>query len=281
MAGMSNPPIRDGMHALTPKSIHRDLASDLWIAARDLCAVQPISVRHPELTLEDAYAIQREIRAMELADGASIVGCKIGATSEAIQKMFSIDHPDSGFLTDRMMLGDGAHLDADQFIQPKVEGEIAFRMRADLAGSSVTARDVLDAASEVFPVLEVLDSRFKNWKIKLVDTVADNASAAMVVVGAPVPLDGIDLAAEQMVFEAGGKVQTALGSAVMGNPAESVACLVRMLSSHNVGINAGDIVLAGSWVAAVDLVPGSVVRASFGSLGSVSLVVDEEQVRAN
>jgi 2-keto-4-pentenoate hydratase len=253
------------------------LGTELWASARDRRPVRPISARYPDFTLSDAYAVQREVRALEVEDGAVLVGHKIGATSVAIQEMFGIDHPDFGYLTDRMLLTDGAHLDPDRFISPKVEGEVAFRMGGDLAGSSVTAQDVLAAAYEVLPVLEVLDSRIDNWKIQLVDTVADNASSAMVVLGAAVPVQHVDLATERMVFQAGGFVETGYGSAVMGHPAESVACLVRILSSYGTGLSAGDMVLAGSWTAAVDLLPGSAVGASFDSLGAVSLTVNERR----
>jgi 2-keto-4-pentenoate hydratase len=235
--------------------------------------VPPISARHPDFTLADAYAVQREVRALELADGAVAAGHKIGATSAAIQKMFGIDHPDFGYLTDRMLLPDGVCLDVEEFIAPKVEGEIAFRMGADLAGGSVTADDVLAATARIYPVLEVLDSRIEDWDIRLVDTVADNASSAAVVIGAAVPAGGTDLAAERMVFRAGHQVLTGYGSAVLGHPAESVACLVRILAGYGTGLDAGDIVLAGAWAAAVDLLPGNVVSASFDSLGSVSLSV--------
>ncbi|MFC8369029.1 MULTISPECIES: 2-keto-4-pentenoate hydratase [unclassified Streptomyces] len=254
--------------------LHRQLADELLTARRGRRPVPRISARHPGFTLGDAYAVQRELRALEEADGAVVVGYKIGATSEAIQRMFGIDQPDFGYLTDRMMLLDGCCVDADRFIAPKVEGELAFRLGEDLAGDSVTARDVLDASSEVLPALEICDSRIEHWDIGLVDTVADNASSAMAVLGPPVPPDGTDLAAEQMVFQAGEHVQTASGSAVMGHPAEAVACLARILASYGTGITAGQVVLAGAWAGAVDLLPGSPVKASFGRLGSVSLTVD-------
>jgi 2-keto-4-pentenoate hydratase len=188
---------------------------------------------------------------MDLADGAALVGYKIGATSEAIQKMFKIDHPDFGYLTDRMLLPEGACLDPDRFISPKVEAEVAFRVEADLSGESVTAGDVLEATAEVFPALEVLDSRFANWEIQLVDTVADKASSALA--------------------ETDGSRQTARGSAVLGHPAESVAHLVRLLAPFGDGIRAGDIVLSGAWAAAVELSPGCAARASFDSIGTVCL----------
>ncbi|MEV6166504.1 fumarylacetoacetate hydrolase family protein [Streptomyces sp. NPDC052052] len=258
------------------RSLYRELAAQLWDSARERKPVEPLTARHPELSLEDAYEVQRELRALEVADGAELIGYKIGATSEAIQKAFDIDHPDFGHLTDRMLLPDGACLDAGQFIAPKLEAEIAFRVGEDLRGGSVSAADVLDATVAVHPVLEVLDSRIADWRIRLADTVADNTSSARVVVGPEVPFGSAgrtDLAAERVVFQTGDRIQTAYGSAVMGHPAESVAFLVRILDTFGEGIKAGDLVLAGSWADAVDLVPGLRATASFASLGSVSLTV--------
>ncbi|MFJ6611206.1 2-keto-4-pentenoate hydratase [Streptomyces sp. NPDC091289] len=257
------------LHA--PHAVHEHIAGELWNAKNACKAIPPISDRYPEFTAQDAYAVQRCLRALEDKNGAVHAGYKIGATSVAIQQMFGVDQPDFGFLTEDMLLPDGARLDTGRFISPKVEGEIAFRIGADLSDPRTTAADVLAVTTEVYPALEVLDSRIENWDIAWVDTVADNASSAMAVVGAAVPFDGRDLAAETMVFESGDSVQTAKGSAVLGHPAESVACLVRMLASFGAGIGAGDLVLTGSLAAAVDLEAGATVRASFGSLGSVSL----------
>lgn len=233
----------------------------------------PISTRHPDLTVEDAYTIQGELQALDLLDGAALVGHKIGATSAAIRRMFGVDHPDFGYLTDLMMLPDGAEVPAAGLIAPMVEGEIAFRLRDSLFGASVTAVDVLAGTSEVIPVLEILDSRIDDWAIQLVDTVADNASSSAVVLGSPVPLNGADLAAERMRFEVDGQVLFAQGAAVLGHPAEAVAWLVRMLCHYGKGVEAGDIVLAGAWCGARPLQPGSTARASFESLGVVSLTV--------
>ena len=260
------------------RALHRQLAVELRSAALTRRPVPPLSVRHPHLDLADAYAIQTEVQALELAEGARPAGIKIGATSEAIQRMFGIDHPDFGYLTDRMLLPDGVALDVQTFIAPKVEGEIAFRMARDLSGPTVTARDVLDATIEVYPVLEVLDSRIEAWRIGLVDTVADNASSAAVVVGAGVPPDTTDLAAARMVLRSGNVEYAGNGSAVMGHPAESVACLVRILAGFGAGISAGDLVLAGSWSGAVDLVAGQEVHASFGDLGSVSMTTHDRDL---
>ncbi|MFJ2027218.1 2-keto-4-pentenoate hydratase [Streptomyces sp. NPDC087897] len=264
----------------TNQALHRRLAVELRDCLRERRTVAPLSARHPDLTVADAYAIQREIRALDVAGGAVLAGHKIGCTSEAIQKMFGLDQPDFGYLADHMLVPDGVCLDPDRFIAPKVEGELAFRMGEDVSGSGVSARDILDATAEVLPALEVLDSRISDWEIGLVDTVADNASCALAVLGTGVPPGGIDLAAEQMVFEAGGTVQTAYGTAVLGHPAESVACLVRILDSFGEGVRAGDLVLAGAWAAAVDLLPGAAVKASFGALGSVSLSMGAGEARS-
>ncbi|WP_037642831.1 2-keto-4-pentenoate hydratase [Streptomyces bicolor] len=254
-----------------PHAVHERIAGELRNAKNERKPIPPISARYPDFTAQDAYIVQRALRALEHKDGAVHAGYKVGATSVAIQEMFGVDEPDFGFLTEGMLLADGAGLDPERFISPKVEGEIAFRIGADLSGPRTTAADVLAVTTELYPALEVLDSRIENWDIAWVDTVADNASSAMAVLGKGVPFDGRDLAAETMVFESGESVLTANGSAVMGHPAESVACLVRILASFGAGIGAGDVVLAGSLAAAIDLEAGATVRASFGSLGSVSL----------
>ncbi|WP_370381649.1 2-keto-4-pentenoate hydratase [Catenulispora sp. GAS73] len=251
------------------------MAAELRDARVQRRPMQPITSRYPSLAFEEASAIQHELRELETADGAVLVGHKIGATSTAIQEMFGIDHPDFGFLTDRMLLRSSAVLTIDHFIAPLVEAEIAFRMATDLAGEDVTAQHVLTATAEVFPVLEVLDSRIADWKIQLGDTVADNASCAVVVMGEPVPVTRADLAAETMVLEVDGQVVRGNGAAVLGHPAESVAFLVRMLAAQGRGLRADELVLAGAWASALTLRAGSRARAVFENLGSVSLSVHQ------
>jgi 2-keto-4-pentenoate hydratase len=259
------------MTACHDVSLYKELAQELASALRTAQPVPPISARHPAFTLDDAYGIQRELRRLTLADGAALVGHKIGLTSEAIRTMFGIDQPDFGFLTDQMIYPSGTAIDTGQLISPKVEAELAFRIGADLSGNSVTAAEVLECTSGVVPVLELLDSRIDNWAVRLVDTVADNASSAAVVCGDAVALNGHDLLAEHVVFEVDGQTQTADGSAVIDGPAGSVAWLVRLLSEYGEGIPAGDLVLAGAWAAAVTVSEGSVARAQFDHLGEVSL----------
>ncbi|HEY9525007.1 MAG TPA: 2-keto-4-pentenoate hydratase [Thermopolyspora sp.] len=253
-------------------NLHERLADELWTAARKLATVPPISDRYPDFTLDDAYAVQHALLARHFADGATIAGHKIGATSDVIKRMFHIDHPDFGFVSDRMLFPDKASVAIGDFIAPKVEGEIAFRMADDLAGEDVTAQDVLVRTAELVPVIEILDSRIENWRIQLVDTVADNASCGGVVVGTGVPLDGVDLPAERVEFTVGEVTHEAFGSAVLGHPAEAVAWLARMLSRYGNGIRAGELVLAGAWAEAADLVAGATTTAAFGTLGSVTLL---------
>src|SRR4051812_42941619 len=160
------------------RAVHERIAFELWNAKQERKAISPVSARYPEFTAQDAYAIQRTFRTIEHKNGAVHAGYKVGATSVAIQEMFGVDEPDFGFLTEGMLLADGARLDPGWFISPKVEGEIAFRIGADLSDPRTTAADVLSATTEVHPALEVLDSRIENWDIAWVDTVADNASSA-------------------------------------------------------------------------------------------------------
>jgi 2-keto-4-pentenoate hydratase len=233
--------------------------------------VGSVTRRHPGFTVEQALAVQRELRVMEIDAGATIVGHKIGATSKAIQEMFRIDHPDSGFLTDRMILASGAVLNSDEFIAPFVEGEVAFRLAEDLQGTQITASDVAEATSEILPALEVLDSRIANWDIRFEDTVADNASCGVVVLGNAAPFGVAELASQQMRLEVDGHVELGQGSAVLGHPAEAVALLVRMLATEGRGLLAGEIVLAGAWAAAIGLRSGSHAYAAFQDIGDVSL----------
>lgn len=255
------------------------LAGELMSAADARKPVAPLSTRYPALTVDDAYGIQNEIRSLTLADGAALAGHKIGATSEAIRAMFDIDEPDFGFLTDRMLLPDGARIDPGWLISPMVEAEVAFRLGSDLAGESVTTGDVIAGTAEILPVLEILDSRIADWAIRLVDTVADNGSSALVVCGAGVTPAGIDLLDERVTLDVAGQVHTASGRAVLGGPAASVAWLARFLARHGECLRAGETVLAGSWTPAVHLAPDSMVEASFASLGSVSFTMAERLER--
>jgi 2-keto-4-pentenoate hydratase len=247
------------------------LAEELFEAERDASPLEPLSARHPELTPRDAYAVQRAYAELRLSDGARLVGRKIGATSRAIQELFSIDTPDYGHIFDDMVVGDGGDIELDALIQPMVEPELAFILDRELSGPGVTRADVLAATRTVFPCLEVIDSRISDWRIAFVDTVADNGSSARCAFGEGVPFAGADLAAVEAVMSRNGEVTgRATGEAVLGHPAEAVAWLANALGELGSGLRAGEYVLSGSFMTAIRAERGDRFEASFSGLGVVS-----------
>jgi len=266
-----------------------ELAAALEAADRDRAPIAPLSAAHPDLTMEDAYAVQRALRARRLQQGARIVGHKVGLTSQAMQEMLGVDQPDFGYLTDAMVLPDGAHVGARALIAPRVEAEIAFRLGAPLRGPGLDVPAVLAATEAVAPALEVIDSRIADWRIGIVDTVADNASSARVVLGAFVALEGVgDLAAVEAttrVEDADGAVaeSTGTGAAVLGHPAHAVAWLAEALDRlGGEGLEAGQVVLPGATARALPVAAGASVTATFGALGEVRarFTDDEDDRRA-
>ena len=209
---------------------------------------------------------------MRVAGGARLVGHKVGLTSKPMQEMVGVDQPDFGYLLDDHVHDDGAHIGADRFIAPRVEGEIAFRLSARVAGADVTAQHVLDSTEAVAPALEVIDSRIADWRITITDTIADNASSGGGVFGPWTSLDevDVDLAALEMELLVGGEVITGRGDAVLGHPAESVAWLARALHAQGEALEAGQVVLSGALAKALPITSGDTARATFGPLGTVS-----------
>jgi 2-keto-4-pentenoate hydratase len=226
------------------------------------------------MDMSDAYAVQLEgIRERMQAHGGSIVGWKVGLTSKAMQQMLGVDQPDFGHLLDDMRLDEGTDIDCSTLIWPRVEPEVAFQLKADLRGPGVTADQVLAATEYLIPALEVIDSRIKDWKIKLCDTIADNASCGRFVLGrkrtAPT---GFDVRLIGMNYYVNHDlVATATAAAVIGNPAEAVAWLANTLAPYGHYLQAGQVVMPGSLVAAVDAKPGGRIRADFDHIGSVEL----------
>ena len=159
------------------------LGDELYAALSGCQAVEPLSSRHPDITLEDAYRIQQQLNARRLAQGERIVGKKIGVTSQAVMDMLGVGQPDFGMLTDAMRFTNGSSIDARTLIQPKAEGEIAFLLKHDLKGPGTTEADVLAATEGVMACFEIVDSRIRDWKIRIQDTVADNASCGVFVLG--------------------------------------------------------------------------------------------------
>ena len=245
-----------------------ELAARLSKAVAERTAIDQLSDEYPELDLAAGYAVQRVLR-----DGAGpLVGWKLGVTSRAKQAQVGVSNPVFGFLAGGSALDLGEPLDTSQLIQPRCEPEIVFVLGRDLAGPHVTATDVLAASSGVAVGIEVLDSRYRDYRFTMADVVADNTSAGRFVVGTPVPPAGVDLRLVGVVFEKNGEVvATASGAASLGHPASAVAWMVRTMAADGEGLRAGDVVLSGGLTAAVPVGPGDVVVASIDRLGTVEL----------
>lgn len=247
------------------------LARELLTSLQQRAPVEPLTTRFPDMTVEQAYAIQLAGIKLRLVGGRRVVGKKIGLTSKAMQQLLGVPEPDYGHILDDMVVLNGEPVPASQMLQPKCEGEIAFILKRDLVGPGVTAADVLQATAYVVPALEIVDSRVRDWKIKLVDTVADNASSAAVVLGDKLtPVEGLDLRLIGMVLEKNGEiVATGAGAAALGHPASSVAWLANKLMAFDIPLKAGEIILSGALATAPPVAPGDHFRADFDRLGSV------------
>jgi 2-keto-4-pentenoate hydratase len=262
------------------------LAEELLRAETGATTVPPLTDRHPGLGLKEAYAVQLHGRRLRERRGARVVGRKVGLTSVAMQRLLGVDEPDFGYLTDVMVLDDGARLDRDSLIAPRVEAEIALRLATPLYGADVDRAAAVRAIGEIAPSLEVVDSRVADWRIRLPDTVADNASSGMAVLGAFRPIGGVDLAAieMQMVVEkadGGSERETGRGDAVLGHPAEALAWLVRALAPFGEGVDAGDVVIPGAMARAITVDSGDAVEATFTGLGTVSASVVSRTMEAS
>lgn len=255
------------------ESLHQDLADELWQADRHATSVAPLTDRHPDLALDDAYAIQTINIERRTSSGERVIGRKVGLTSRPMQEMLGVDEPDFGVLTDRMMVEDGDLIALDALVQPRVEAELAFVMERDLAGPGVTTGVALAAIAGALPSVEVVDSRVADWKIKLVDTVADNASSGLLVLGGRMrKVEELDLRLLGVVVSRGGQlIDTGAGAAALGNPARCVAWLANKLGSFGAGLQAGDVILPGAVHRMVPVQPGDVFRAEFAHLGAVTV----------
>ncbi|QOY34611.1 2-keto-4-pentenoate hydratase [Anaerobacillus isosaccharinicus] len=233
----------------------------------------PLTELDKELTITDAYHIQLTNIEKKKEAGQKVIGKKIGLTSLAMQKLLNVDQPDYGHLLDRMVIENQGVVTKEKVLQPKVEGEIAFVLKDDLKGPNVTAMDVLMATDYILPAIEIVDSRIKDWKIKLADTIADNASSGLYVLGGkPTPVDSVDLAQIGMVLEKNGEiVNTGVGAAALGNPANCVAWLANKLYEFGITLKKGEVILSGALSAAVDAKSGDYFTIRLAHLGSVSV----------
>ncbi len=249
------------------------LARTLFRAVKDACAVVKITDAHPEITWDDAYAIQDRLRLLHEEDGRHLVGLKMGLTSRAKMEQMGVEDPICGFLMDDAVVGDGETVDTGNLIHPKVEAEVAFVTKAPLRGPGCHVGDVLRATDFVIPALEVIDSRYENFRFDLPSVIADNTSAARFVTGGrPVSAHDVDLKTIGVVVSRNGEVtETGAGAAVLGDPALSVATLANMLGKRGQEIPAGTLILTGGITRAILVEPGDTITAQYQHLGQLSV----------
>lgn len=234
--------------------------------------ITKITDAYPEMTYEDAYDIQWTARAAKEARGHKIVGMKMGLTSQAKMKQMGVPNPCYGYLADYFAYGDGAEIKIDELIHPKVEAEIAFVLKDDLSGPGCHIGDVLAATDFVMPAVEVIDSRYKDFKFDLKSVIADNSSSSRYVTGGRMrDIKDLDLKTLGVVMEINGEiVQLGAGAAVLGHPATSIAMLANMMSERGEILKAGTYILSGAITAAVSVKKGDNVTVKFQDLGSLS-----------
>jgi 2-oxopent-4-enoate/cis-2-oxohex-4-enoate hydratase len=246
---------------------------ELFQSLVDRRTVAPLTSRESGITIEDAYHIQQRMLARRIEKGARIVGKKIGVTSKAVMDMLNVHQPDFGYLLDTMIYNEGEAIPMDTLIQPKAEGEIAFVLKSDLNGPGISNADVLRATECVMPCFEIVDSRITDWKIKIQDTVADNASCGVFVLGdhATDPRK-VDLTTCGMVLEKNGEiVGTGAGAAALGSPVNAVAWLANTLGRLGIPLKAGEVILSGSLAAMFPVKAGDNLRVSIGGIGGCSV----------
>ncbi|MBO9446387.1 2-oxo-hept-4-ene-1,7-dioate hydratase [Ruegeria sp. R14_0] len=263
---------------MTPED-HAHAAADLLQAERTGQQIGLLSLRHPEIGMDDAYAVQNAIYRQKLAEGRKVIGWKIGLTSKAMQCALNIDIPDSGILFDDMAFGNGGTVPAGRFIQPRIEAEIAFIMKSSVGGQNVTREDVIAATDYVAPSIEILDTRIQridpeSGKARTVyDTISDNAANAGIVLGTERhAVDAFDLRwVGALTFRNGEIEETGLGAGVLNDPIESVVWLARRMAQYGQSIEPGQIILSGSFIRPVECPPGTEIHADFGPFGSVDI----------
>ncbi|MBH1965423.1 MAG: 2-oxopent-4-enoate hydratase [Comamonadaceae bacterium] len=235
--------------------------------------IEPLTDSEPDITIEDAYQIQLRMIQRRIERGETVVGKKIGVTSQVVMQMLGVNQPDFGQMLSGMVFNEGEPIQVGGLIAPKAEAEVAFLLKRDLTGPGVTAADVLRATECVMPCFEIVDSRIKDWKIKIQDTVADNASCGVLTLGGQrrSPRD-LDLALAGMVLEKNGElVSTSTGASVQGSPVNAVAWLANTLGRLGIGLKAGEIILSGSQSPLVPVKAGDSLYCSVGGLGSTSV----------
>src|SRR6478752_3417397 len=262
---------------LAPELI-RLLAAELHESEKSRVQVEHFSKRHPEMTIEDGYAISREWVRAKIAEGRTVKGHKIGLTSRAMQLSSQIDEPDYGTLLDDMFFEQGGDIPFSRFIAPRVEVELAFKLGKRLKGPNVTIFDVLAATDYVVPAIEIIDARIEQFDRhtkqmrKVFDTIADNAANAGIVTGGrPVKPDMVDLRwVSALLFKNGVIEESGVAAAVLNHPATGVAWLANKLAPWGECLEAGEVVLGGSFTRPTTALPGDTFHADYGPLGAIS-----------
>lgn len=251
------------------------LGDHLYEAMRDFKPLQPLTEQAPEITLDDAYHISLQMLKRRVDDdGEVVVGKKIGVTSKVVQDMLGVHQPDFGFLTDAMAYPNGADVTVvGNLIQPRAEAEIGFKLKADLQGPGVTEADVLAATECIMPCFEIVDSRIKDWNIRIQDTVADNASCGVYVLGdaSADPRDHDLPNLKITVWKNGVLLSEGLGSAVQGNPLTAVAWLANTLGRFGIPFKAGEVILSGSLVPLEPVLAGDKMEMELHGIGRASV----------
>ena len=253
----------------------RGFGDELYAALRGRRTLAPLTELWPEITIDDAYHVSLRMVERRLKDdGEKIIGKKIGVTSPAVQEMLGVFQPDFGYLTDKMVYPNGGPMPISlQLIQPRAEGEIAFKLKSDLHGPGVTNEDVLAATEYVMACFEIVDSRVHDWKVKIQDTVADNASCGLFVLGDdhadPNALDFPNL--KMTVHKNGKLLSEGVGSAALGSPVNCVTWLANTLGEYGIILNAGDVVLSGSLVPLEPVVAGDEMSLTVEGIGSAQV----------
>jgi len=239
----------------------------------------PVIEGYPDATLTDAYRIQRKQVEQWVTDGDVVRGHKVGLASAAMQRQAGVDQPDFGHLTGSMFHLEHQTIPVGTFIQPRIEPEIAFVLGRTLRGPGVTVADAVGAVDFVLPALEIVDSRIRDWKISIVDTISDNASSGGVILGSrPAPLREVDLRLMGCTLHSNGELAaTGAGGAVLGSPLSSLVWLANTVGPLGVSLEAGHVVLPGSMTRAVPMAPGDTVVAAMTGLGNVTAVLGPKE----
>ncbi|MBS1191305.1 MAG: 2-oxopent-4-enoate hydratase [Rhodocyclaceae bacterium] len=249
------------------------LGDELYEALAARRTISPFTSRGFDISVEDAYHIQQRMLSRRLEKGEKVIGKKIGVTSKVVQQMLNVYQPDFGYLLDGMVYNEGESIPMDTLIQPRAEGEIAFILKKDLMGPGVTNADVLAATEGVMACFEIVDSRIQDWKIKIQDTVADNASCGVFVLGdRVVDPKKLDLSLCGMVVEKNGDIiGTGAGAAALGSPVNAVAWLANTLGRLGIPLKAGEVILSGSLAPLFPVQAGDSLRVSIGGIGGCSV----------